>query len=70
MRNPIISELRRIRDAHAKKFKYDFDAIARDWMKLEPWEEKKTVTLRGGRIVPAFPGRKGKRTPTVPLKCK
>ena len=58
MKNPIIAELRRIRDAHAKKFNYDFDAIARDWMKLEPWEEKKTVTLRGGRMVPAFPSRK------------
>ncbi|MBI3878633.1 MAG: hypothetical protein HY301_01020 [Verrucomicrobia bacterium] len=54
--------MRRIRDAHARKFNHDFDAIAQDWMKLEPWEERKTVTLRGGRIVPAFPSRKTART--------
>ena len=35
MKDPIIAELRVIRDAHAAKFDYDFDAIARDWMKAE-----------------------------------
>lgn len=33
--NPILKELRRIRDAHAKKFNYDIDAIAQDSMKEE-----------------------------------
>lgn len=70
MKNPIISELRRIRDAHAKKFNYNVEAILRDWMTLEPWEEKKTVTMRGGRIVPAFPGRKPTRTRVAKAKCK
>jgi hypothetical protein len=35
MKDPIISELRKLRDAHAAKFKYDFDAIAQDWMEAE-----------------------------------
>ena len=28
MKDPIITELRKIRDAHAAKFNYNFDAIA------------------------------------------
>ena len=51
MKNPIISELRRIRDAHAKKFNYDIEAIGRDLMTLEPWEEKKTYVRHGNRLV-------------------
>ena len=35
MKDPIIAELRKIRDAHAAKFNYDFDAIAKDWLKQE-----------------------------------
>ena len=35
MKDPIITELRKIRDAHAAKFNYNFDAIAQDWMKEE-----------------------------------
>ncbi|MCW5553510.1 MAG: hypothetical protein KIS67_15295 [Verrucomicrobiae bacterium] len=35
MKDPIIAELRKIRDAHAAKFNYDFEAIAADWMKQE-----------------------------------
>jgi hypothetical protein len=35
MKDPIITELRKIRDAHAAKFNYNFDAIAQDWLKEE-----------------------------------
>jgi hypothetical protein len=35
MKDSIIAELRKIRDTHAAKFNYDFDAIAQDWMKEE-----------------------------------
>ena len=35
MKDPIVAELRKIRDAHAAKFNYDFDAIADDWLKQE-----------------------------------
>ncbi len=58
MKNPIISELRLIRDAHAKKCNYDLDVMALDWMNLTRWERAKTVKLQRGRIVPAFPLRK------------
>jgi len=51
MKNAIISELRRIRDAHAKKFNYDIEAIGNDLMTLEPWEEKKTYVRQGNRFV-------------------
>jgi hypothetical protein len=51
IRDPIIAELRRIRDANAKKYNYDIEAMARNYMKLEPWEEKKTVVRRGNRFV-------------------
>jgi len=52
MKNAIIAELRRIRDAHAKRYNYDLDAMAEEWMKLEPWMKKKTHTLYRGKIVP------------------
>jgi hypothetical protein len=58
MKNPIIFELRRIRDAHAKKCHYDFDTLAMDWMNLERWEKTRAVKLQRGRIVPAFSRRK------------
>ncbi|MGD0814749.1 MAG: hypothetical protein ABSA83_14180 [Verrucomicrobiota bacterium] len=58
MKNPIISELRRIRDAHAKQCRYDFDTLALDWMKLDRREKGKAVKLQRGRIVPAFLSRK------------
>lgn len=35
MKDPIIAEIRKIRDTHAAKFNYDFDAIAQDWFKQE-----------------------------------
>lgn len=51
MKNPIITELRRIRDARARSHNYDIEAMSRDLTKLEPWMEKKTYTLRKGRMV-------------------
>ena len=34
-KDPIITELRKIRDAHAARFNFNFDAIAADWLKEE-----------------------------------
>jgi hypothetical protein len=34
-KEPIIMELRKIRDAHAARFNYNFAAIAEDWLKAE-----------------------------------
>ncbi len=51
MKNPIIAELRRIRDARAKRHNFDIEAMARDLTKLEPWMERKTYALRRGRMI-------------------
>jgi hypothetical protein len=51
MKNPIIAELRRIRDSDAKDHNFNVEAIALDLMPLEPWMEKRTYTLRHGRMV-------------------
>jgi hypothetical protein len=51
MKNPIIAELRRVRDARARRHNFDIAALARDLTELEPWMEKKTFTLRNGRMV-------------------
>ena len=61
MKNAIITQLRRIRDAHAKRHNYDLDAMAQEWMKLEPWMKKKTRTLYRGKIVPLASVPAGKR---------
>ena len=63
MKNPIIAELRRVRDAHAKRHNFDIEAMARDLMKLEPWMEKKTYTLRHGRMISVASRREGQQRP-------
>ncbi len=35
MKDPIIAELRKIRDEHAARFGFNFEAIAQDWLKQE-----------------------------------
>ena len=70
MKNSIISELRRIRDENARRHNYDLAAMAREWVAVEPWEKARTVMLRGGRIVPAFPVRKSLRLRVGKAKCK
>ncbi len=35
MKDPIVEEVRRARDAHAKRFNYDLDAIVEDLRKRE-----------------------------------
>ena len=58
MKNPIIAELRRIRDENARRHNYDLEAMAREWAELEPWMARKTVALQGKRLVPlASPGK-------------
>lgn len=47
--DPIIEEVRKIRDEYAKKFNYDLNAIAADLMKQES---------ASGRKVVSFPPRK------------
>ena len=63
MKDPIIAELRKIRDAHAAKFNYDFDAIAQDWLKDE------SAARRAGRKFVNLAARmKPTRRHVVPAK--
>jgi hypothetical protein len=45
MNDPIVDEVRRIRDAHAARFNYDLDAIFRD---LKEREKKSGLKFVGG----------------------
>jgi hypothetical protein len=45
MRDPIVEEVRRARDAHAKQFNYDLDAIVEDLKKREKELGLATVSL-------------------------
>ena len=65
MKNPIIAELRRIRDAHAKRHNYDMNSMAAELMKLEPWMEARTYALQHGKLVPIRSLRRAKRRSTV-----
>ncbi|MBM3831844.1 MAG: hypothetical protein FJ403_00915 [Verrucomicrobia bacterium] len=74
MKNPIIAELWRLRDARAQRYNFDVEAMARELATLAPWMERKTYTLRHGRMVRVASLREGKgrrtavRTPTAPRR--
>lgn len=57
MRDPIVEEIRRIRQEHAKKFNFDLDAI---------FEDLKQKERNGGRIVVTREARPAKQV--VPRK--
>ena len=46
MNDPIVDEVRRVRDAHAARFHYDLDAIFRDIKEQEKKSEHKFVSFR------------------------
>lgn len=46
IRDPIVEEVRRVRQEHASKFGYDLEAIFRDLRRSERSSGVKTVTLR------------------------
>jgi hypothetical protein len=52
MNDPIVDEVRRIRDAHAARFNYDLDAIFRD---LKEREKKSGLKFVGGVARQAMP---------------
>jgi len=43
--DPIVDEVRKVRDAHAKKFNYDLQAIAADLKKQQKVSKRNFVTL-------------------------
>ena len=52
MNDPIVDEVRRIRDAHAAMFNYDLDAIFRDIKEQEKVSGLKFVSYPPRRIEP------------------
>ena len=63
MKDLIIAELRKMRDAHAAKFNYDFDAIAQDWLK-----EEAAARRAGQKCVDLSAKVKSRRHPSVTVK--
>lgn len=57
MNDPIVDEVRRIRDAHAARFNYDLDAIFRDIQEKQKKSGRKYVSYPPIRIErkPALP---------------
>jgi hypothetical protein len=43
--DPIVEEVRKVRDEHAKKFNYDLEAIVADLKKQQKTSKRKFVTL-------------------------
>lgn len=50
--DPIVDEVRRIRDAHAAKFNYDPDAIFRDIKEQEKRSGRKYVSFADETVAP------------------
>ena len=50
--DPIVDEVRRIRDAHAAKFNYDPDAIFRDIKEQEKRSGRKYVSFADDGVAP------------------
>ena len=48
--DPIIAEIRRIREAHAAKFDYDLDAIFEDLKEKERKDPRKKVSFPPKRL--------------------
>lgn len=52
MNDPIVDEVRRIRDAHAAQFNYDPDAIFRDIKEQEKRSGRKYVSFADDTVAP------------------
>ncbi len=48
--DPIVDEVRQIRDAHSAKFNYDVAAIARDARRRQIATKRKVVSLKPRRM--------------------
>jgi len=60
--DPIVEEVRKVRDAHAKKFNYDLQAIAADLKKQQEASKRKYVTRppRKPAVLPKVKANKDK----------
>jgi hypothetical protein len=52
MNDPIVDEVRRVRDAHAARFHYDLDAIFRDIKEQEKKSGRTFVSFTPPRVQP------------------
>jgi hypothetical protein len=52
MQDPIVEEVRRLREEHAARFNYDVDAIFDDLKKVEQECGRTVVSLEPKRILP------------------
>jgi hypothetical protein len=52
MNDPIVDEVRRVRDEHAARFNYDLDAIFRDIKQQEKQSGRKFVSFPPRKIEP------------------
>lgn len=57
MRDPIVEEIRRIRQEHASKFDFDLDAIFKDVKDKERKSGRNTVSLKPRPAKPAHSGK-------------
>lgn len=64
MNDPIVEEVRRVREAYAARFHYDLDAIFRDIKEQEQKSGHKFVSFTPPRIEPTQPVRSA--GPTLP----
>ncbi len=55
MRDPIVEEIRRIRQEHAKKFNFDLDAIFEDLKQKERNSRRNVVTRQPRPAKPVVP---------------
>jgi hypothetical protein len=54
--DPIIAEVRKARDAYAKKFNYDIQAMCRDLKKRQTLNINKVISMPPKRIIPMETG--------------
>ena len=51
MRDPIVEEIRKVREAHAARFNHDLDAICQDIREEEEKSGRTFITLPPRRVV-------------------
>jgi hypothetical protein len=64
MNDPIVDEVRRVRDAHAARFNYDLDAIFKD---IKEQEKKCGHKFVGGAARQSLPNGQRLTGPAIPV---
>ncbi len=61
MNDPIVNEVRRVREAHAAQFNYDLDAIFKDLKEQEKRSDRNFVSFDAHGNEPASSSKKQKK---------